>query len=39
VRPHLEFCIKVWGPQNKKDAELLEQVQRRGTRMLRAPLL
>lgn len=22
----LENCIQVWGPQHKKDAELLEQV-------------
>ena len=22
VRPHLEYCIQVWGPQYRKDVEL-----------------
>jgi len=28
VRPYLEYCIHAWGPQHKKDVELLKCVQR-----------
>ena len=27
LRPQLEYCVQAWGPQHRKDAELLERVQ------------
>ena len=34
VRPHLEFCNTIWHPLWKKDKEMLEDIQRRATRMI-----
>jgi len=35
MRPHLECCIQLWSPQNRRDMDLLERVQRRATKMIR----
>ena len=33
IRLHPEYCIQLWGSQHKKIMELLEQIQRRTTKI------
>ena len=34
VRPHLEYCVQIHGPQYRKDVDLLERIQRRTTKVI-----
>jgi len=34
VRHHLESCVQLWSRHHKNDMDLLEQVQRRATKMI-----
>lgn len=35
LRPHLEYCIRLWRPQHKRDIDLLEKFRRTAVEMMR----
>lgn len=35
MRHHLQYYVQLWDPQHKKDMNMLEQAQRKATRIIR----
>lgn len=38
VRPLLEYCVRFWFPQLKKDMDRIDKVQRRALKVIKADL-
>ena len=34
MRPHLEYCVRMWSPQYGRNVDLLECIQKRDTEMI-----
>lgn len=32
-KPYLEYCVQLWAPQQKKDTDILELVQKKSTKI------